>query len=227
MNSHVRKALVPLVLSLALSGCASLHKRPVAAAPPAPDVPELSQSPLYSPEMSENAPRVPDLPATSEAAVVKPAPPPQKPHHTKKPKTSKPVENTTTAAGATVAPSTAASVADNTPTPPATVERKPPVTQASVAVPGAPAAASPIGDLTTGSAADAAQTSHQAEDLIRTTREGVQGIKRPLSSDEKKTVAEIWAFLDRAQQALKNGDTDGANGLATKAKLLLDELTQN
>ena len=30
----------------------------------------------------------------------------------------------------------------------------------------------------------------------------------------------------QAQQALDNGDTDGAHGLALKAKLLLDELTK-
>ena len=29
-----------------------------------------------------------------------------------------------------------------------------------------------------------------------------------------------------AQQALDNGDTDGAHNLATRAKLLLDELTK-
>jgi hypothetical protein len=32
--------------------------------------------------------------------------------------------------------------------------------------------------------------------------------------------------LKQAQQALDNGDTDGAHTLATKAKLLLDELTK-
>jgi hypothetical protein len=31
-------------------------------------------------------------------------------------------------------------------------------------------------------------------------------------------------FLDQAQQALNSGDADGAMNLATKAKLLMDDL---
>ena len=54
----------------------------------------------------------------------------------------------------------------------------------------------------------------------------MNGIKRPLSTDEKTTATQIRNYLKQAQQALDNGDTDGAHSLATKAKLLLDELTK-
>jgi ribosomal protein S20 len=54
----------------------------------------------------------------------------------------------------------------------------------------------------------------------------LNGIKRPLSTDEQVTAAQIRTFLKEAQQALDAGDTDGAHTLATKAKLLLDELTK-
>ena len=219
MNSRVCKALALMLLSAACSGCASFHKKTVAAAPPPPDVPELSQTPLYSPAMSENIPRVPDLPATSGVAVVKPPPPPQKLHRAKK---IKPTKTPDTPA---LASTTTASASDSSPAPSSVVEKKATTLQASMPASDAPAA-SPIGDLTTGSSAEAAETSHHAEDLVRSTRDGVEGIKRSLSADEKKTVAEIWAFLDRAEQAIKNGDVDGGYGLATKAKLLLDELTQ-
>jgi outer membrane biosynthesis protein TonB len=224
MNSRVRKTFALMLLSAALSGCASFHRKPPVVPPPPQEAPELSQTPLYSPEMNENAPRLPTLPAASDTAAVKPPPPPQKPHHVKKTKPVKTAPGADSPAPATGTQTATAPVPETSPALTSTSERKPTTLQAST---GAPSdAASPIGDLTAGSAAEAQQTNHQTEDLIKTTREGVQGIKRSLSPDEKKTVAEIWAFLNRAEQALKNGDGDGAYGLATKAKLLLDELTQ-
>jgi hypothetical protein len=47
-----------------------------------------------------------------------------------------------------------------------------------------------------------------------------------LSADEKVTVAQTRTFLSQAQKALDSGDADGAHTLATKARLLLDELTK-
>ncbi len=86
--------------------------------------------------------------------------------------------------------------------------------------------ASPIGQLTTGDSAMGERTKHETADLIAETQQGLSGIKRSLSDDEKVTVAQIRTFLGQAEQALANGDTDGAKTLATKAKLLLDELTK-
>ena len=225
MNTRVREAFTLMLVSAALSGCTSFHRKPTVAAAPPPDVPELSQTPLYSPAMNENAPRLPSLPATSDAAVVKPPPPPEKPHRVKKPKPVKPPEApTAVAASSPTSAGTMSTPPETSPAVPSTIEKKQPVLQASAS----PAAAtpSPIGDLTAGSTADAEQTGHHTEDLVKNTRDGVQNIRRNLSPDEKKTVSEIWTFLNRAEQALKNGDVDGAYGLATKAKLLLDELTQ-
>jgi ribosomal protein S20 len=69
------------------------------------------------------------------------------------------------------------------------------------------------------------RTKHETADLITETQQGLNGIKRNLSPEEKVTATQIRTFLKQAQQALDNGDTDGAHTLATKAKLLLDELT--
>jgi hypothetical protein len=80
--------------------------------------------------------------------------------------------------------------------------------------------------LTTGDSAMGEKTKHEAADLIATTDQGLKGIKRTLSTDEKVTATQISNYLKQAQQALDNGDADGALGLATKAKLLLDELTK-
>jgi hypothetical protein len=97
-------------------------------------------------------------------------------------------------------------------------------TPAQANVSGQPS--SPIGQLTTGDTAAGERTKHETADLISTTLQGLNGIKRPLSSDEKVTAAQIHTFLKQAQQALDTGDADGGHTLATKAKLLLDELTK-
>jgi hypothetical protein len=87
-------------------------------------------------------------------------------------------------------------------------------------------AGSPIGQLTTGDSALGERTKHETTDLIGGTQQGLNGIKRSLSTDEQVTASQIRTFLKQAQQALDAGDTDGAHTLATKAKLLLDELTK-
>ena len=63
-------------------------------------------------------------------------------------------------------------------------------------------------------------------ETITNTENGLNGIKRALSSQEQETVSQIRTFLQKARQALSNDDLDGAKTLATKAKVLLDELTK-
>jgi hypothetical protein len=106
------------------------------------------------------------------------------------------------------------------PTPPAA-----PVETAQ-AVENPSSAASPIGVLTTGDSAAGEQAKHDTTNLIAQTEQGLAAIKRPLSQDQQTTEAGIRTFLKQAKVALDNGDTDGAHTLAMKAKLLLDELTQ-
>jgi hypothetical protein len=227
MSVRVHKTLAILLLS-GLAGCASgpFHRKTVP--PPAlqPQPPELSQSPLYSPEMSENNPRTPTLPTQETAVVVvkQPEPPPVKPHkpHKTKPLPAAPKGSNGDADTAASAPSSSGGAGVSPPAP--ATEKRPQEAQQAKGLGSAP---SPIGELTTGDSAEVAQTSHQASELIRVTREGMEAIKRTLSKDEKKTMIEIGSFLTRADQALRNGDVDGAYGLATKAKILLDELTQN
>ncbi len=50
------------------------------------------------------------------------------------------------------------------------------------------------------------------------------GISRQLNYQEQKTAAQIREYIKHAREALTAGDVDGASNLATKAKLLLDEL---
>jgi hypothetical protein len=160
---------------------------------------EKTTSPLASP-----------LPPPSTQSVpLPPPPPPKKVRH--RVKTPKPVEPGQTAAASQSSPA------------------GPQAAQATVpqqAGTDHPAAASPIGQLTTGDSAMGERTKHETADLIGETQQGLNGIKRGLSTEEKVTAAQIRTFLKQAQQALDSGDTDGGHTLATKAKLLLDELTK-
>lgn len=85
--------------------------------------------------------------------------------------------------------------------------------------------ASPIGQLTTGNGATADQSKRDTATSLHQTAQGLDNIKRALSPDERNTVVLIRTYLKQAQQALDNGDPDGAATFATKAKALLDELT--
>jgi hypothetical protein len=158
---------------------------------------EKSEAPLSSPLPAPSAQNVP----------LPPPPPPKKVRH--KTKTTKPADTPQTTAAAT---------------PPATAATPPATTQQVSAGNGA-GSGSPIGQLTTGDSAVGERTKHETADLIAETQQGLNGIKRNLSPEEKVTATQIRTFLKQAQQALDNGDTDGAHTLATKAKLLLDELT--
>ncbi|HUA91460.1 MAG TPA: hypothetical protein VL991_02775 [Terracidiphilus sp.] len=84
--------------------------------------------------------------------------------------------------------------------------------------PGVPA----IGQLSSG---DPADFKKEAEDSIAATERGLNGITRTLSDAEQKTADHIRDFIKQAKAALASGDVDGARTLATKAKVLLQELT--
>jgi hypothetical protein len=162
---------------------------------------EKSETPLASP-----------LPPPSSESVPLPPPTPKKVRHPKK-STAKPTDNpqaATNTGGSSSAGSGTTTAQAATP-------------QTVSATGGA---GSPIGQLTTGDSALGERTKHETADLIGGTQQGLNGIKRSLSTDEQVTATQIRTFLKQAQQALDSGDTDGAHTLATKAKLLLDELTK-
>jgi hypothetical protein len=100
---------------------------------------------------------------------------------------------------------------------------KPSQTQASA---GTPSDTSPIGQLTSGGDATNIQQRRDIEQLINDTENGLNNIRRTLSNNEQETSTQIRSFLVKAKQALADNDLDGAHTLATKAKVLLDELTK-
>jgi hypothetical protein len=202
------------LLVLCCTGC--IHKNsppPQAQAPPLQTGKgTLSPKPTSQQQEKTETPLASPLPPPSAQNVpLPPPPPPKKVRHKTKPPATKPADTAPTQAGAGTSQTSGSSQA------------------AQATLPQTPAAAgttSPIGQLTTGDSATGEKAKHETADLIGATEQGLGGIKRSLSTEEKVTAAQIRTFLKQAQQALDNGDTDGAHTLATKAKLLLDELTK-
>lgn len=114
------------------------------------------------------------------------------------------------------------------PLPKPTPRRKPPTPKEEIQPPTQVAsAAAPaelaIGDLSTGGDA-APQSQQQARDLIASIVKRISALPKKTLDGQKKQVNQVKHFLDQAEQALKTGDADGAVNLATKAKLLMDDL---
>ena len=205
------------LLAVLCTGCHHPSAPPAQAqAPPL----QTGKGTLSKPQTTQQAektdkPLASPLPQPSAQSVPLPPPTTKMVKHKVKPPPPKPADNAQTAPGTNGGtPAQSAS--------PATAQSAPPQQQA--AAPGA--AASPIGQLTIGDSALGEKTKKETADLINGTEQGLNGIKRSLSTDEKSTAAQIRNYLKQAQQALDNGDTDGAHNLATRAKLLLDELTK-
>jgi ribosomal protein S20 len=110
-------------------------------------------------------------------------------------------------------------------------ERKQPAPKASVPAPTQIASVAPppspeetaIGALTAGGETNP-QTKQEAADLITSSEKRLTALPAQKAEDEKAQVSKVKNFLKDAQDALKSGDAEGAKTLATKAKLLLDDL---
>lgn len=82
---------------------------------------------------------------------------------------------------------------------------------------------SAIGDLTAGGAANP-QAQHEAASLIHTIQIRLNGLPPQVARRQRSQVNRVRNFWKQAQEALNSGDVEGATTLATKAKLLLDDL---
>jgi hypothetical protein len=80
-----------------------------------------------------------------------------------------------------------------------------------------------IGTLSSGDPSDLRQ---ETTETLSDTERGLKGLGRQLNGQEQKTVAQIRQFIRQARKALNSGDVDGAHTLASKAKVLLSELSQ-
>ena len=101
-----------------------------------------------------------------------------------------------------------------------------PVEDAPTQVAAAPAPTAgevAIGSLTAGGEASP-QTKQEAAELIASSEKRLSALSPQKAEEEKAQVSKVKNFLKDAQDALKSGDAEGAKTLATKAKLLLDDL---
>jgi hypothetical protein len=62
-------------------------------------------------------------------------------------------------------------------------------------------------------------------DQIHQQEARLLALKHPLNSDGEAVALQVRAFLAKARQAVTDNDLDGARTLTTKAKVLIDELS--
>jgi hypothetical protein len=113
-----------------------------------------------------------------------------------------------------------------TKTPPTPAPSDTPSQNTQVAANAQPPEMSPIGQLSTANDNTNTADRNAIARQIDETENGLNGIKRPLSADEQKTITQIRTYITRAREALKNDDLDGARTTSTKAHVLLLELTK-
>jgi len=102
--------------------------------------------------------------------------------------------------------------------------RAPPHEDAGAAQPNEPTAPElTIGMLSPGGEASA-QSQQQARDLIGSVDRRVASLPARIANAQKPQVRKVRYYLDQAKQALNTGDADGAANLATKARVMVDEL---
>jgi hypothetical protein len=80
-----------------------------------------------------------------------------------------------------------------------------------------------VGALTAGGETNP-QTKQEAADLIASIERRLNALPAQKAEAQKDQVSKVRNFWKDAQDALKTGDAEGAKTLATKAKLLLDDL---
>jgi ribosomal protein S20 len=98
-----------------------------------------------------------------------------------------------------------------------------PETQMANAAAEAPTPDAAVGALTAGGETNP-QTKQEAEDLIASIDKRLNALPAQKAEEQKTQVSKVRNFWKDAQEALKSGDAEGAKTLATKAKLLLDDL---
>jgi hypothetical protein len=188
------------LLSLAITACS--HRQQAQNQPPL--APPIEDAPLAKPDTApKDLPPVVVTPAAPKPADTASAQPKDQPKPVPKHKKPKPPAQATT----TQTPDKPADPAKPA-TPPANQE-------ASSGEKEAPA----IGVISSGGP-DRSET----ENSLNNTQHSLDTLNRKLSDQEEKTKAQILEYIKQARAALTTNDLDGAKNLATKAKLLLNEL---
>jgi len=83
--------------------------------------------------------------------------------------------------------------------------------------------ASSIGELSTGDDSNP-KTQQETSDLIIESEHRLNALPQTTVRAQQSQIRKVRYFLKQAKQALNTGDVEGAKTLATKAKLLMDDL---
>ena len=111
--------------------------------------------------------------------------------------------------------------------PPVAAEAHAPTTEAGAATAaGERESAAAIGALTVGGEQDG-KTKQDAAELIAANERRLNALPADVAKGQATLVAKVRNFQRDAQQALGSGDVEGARTLATKGKLLLDDLEKS
>jgi hypothetical protein len=201
-----RLTFVSFLLTFSIAGC---HRKVERALPPAhAEAPIVSTMPALPPLTVKPVILVESQPTPAAAPPPVVAPPPKKQtakvrHHHVTPKPDTEGESTDTKSAAS--PATSSGAPANPPAAPATAI---------------------IGQLSADDSAatptDAAQTKH----LIDSTEKQLKKLSTQQQTEHKDAVAQVDSFLAQARQALSMNDMVGAQTLANKAKILVDELSR-
>jgi len=80
-----------------------------------------------------------------------------------------------------------------------------------------------IGALSTGGDSNP-RSQQEAAEMITTNEKRLNGLSAQIVEAQKAQISKVRNFQKQAQDALGSGDVEGAKTLATKAKLLLDDI---
>jgi outer membrane biosynthesis protein TonB len=196
---YCRLLVVSLLLTLSITGC---HHKPERALPPphaqAPVIIPPPTLPQFIPE--------PVILAQSQPAPPVTPPPVVAPPHKKR--AARVRHHHAPAKGETQGESPETqTAAGNAPAPSA---------------PGTAVIGQLSADDATVSPSDASQTKH----LIDSTENKLKKLSTNQQAEHKDSIAQVGSFLSQARQALSMNDLVGAQTLANKAKILLDELSK-
>jgi ribosomal protein S20 len=160
-------------------------------------------------------PPVTPLPQITTPVAIETPPPPEKPPVIETPPVKLPP---TPVAAAAAKPKKERKkqpvAAAPAPTPPVQVASVEPATEGSA-----------IGALTAGGEANP-RMQQEAADLIAANEKRLNALPAQVSDEQKAQISKVKNFQRQAQDALNSGDAEGAKTLATKAKLLLDDLAK-
>ena len=227
MNSASKYAVLALLV-VSITGCAP-EKKTNPVPPPqaqAPSIESGKPGAMYPPPLAPTTPTQETPPPAPQPTVASVQPPPPEPEPEKSRRTTSARKSKPSAAKPAPAAQQAGeniAAANSSAPAPAGPPAEPPVQQASS---GQPAPLLRLVSSLLVNPAAGRQTRRETLDLITNTENGLKGIKRNLSAAEQQTATQIQTFLTKARQALSTDDVDGAHTLATKAKVLLDELTK-